>query len=1015
MTAFSAFATSVNAENSFKTLGENILGNGMSSNGNYIVGVSNDYGDVLDKLAMKSFIYDTENDSFSWMTELNENDYSKGGEFKGVSNNGIICGNTKNTDCTINPIYGDFGGSGYASAAAIWIDGKCKVLEFGDFDTDKIHFSSDGSFSEDISAEGDVVIGNFITDGGQIIAPCKWVKNSEGEYILEWLELPNNAKTGYAKKISDDGLYVFGTITMDNNTYISIWNNKEVDTITPDRIGGKEGDACNMSLIDVSPNGRFVLILENSIGTVIYDMEENQFRSLPTFGSFDGSTINFAGIDNNGNVVSSYNYINIIPGQAPYSHPFWYSYERNLLVDYTYFMSVFATDIIPDIDFSFENKSQAIPFLISADGNVTAGNAEMFTINQIPKCWVLKAEINDTEIPYTPTGLSFKSKAIGEVTLTWQKDETVYENLKLKSYNIYRDGKKVGEVDGSSPEMSFTENGVAGHPQYVVEAVFQRTDGSIMLSQKSASLKTSVPDTYNLPFFENFDDTSYLDANYWTSIAEYGDVLDTYWTMEIEYGLYQTQCALIDVSHFKPHSSSLISRPMDATEEENITVSFMNIYGYMNVEGLPLDKDSISLDISTDMGDTWKEIKGWSIEELCPQHKWTMTSVDISEEAAGKIFQIRLRSHGQGVGSYYIQIDNLKITTGTEEKENAPEGLTGKQKNGDKPLTLMWKNPNGAYQINHINTFIVTMFSLGNEGKELIGANSFEPEDLEFYKGKYLTGVNTILNFYTAYEEKLGINASVVVFEDGKLIREQEIEDVIYNEYFTVKLNEPLLIDGNKELKIGIKIHDYDPEQIPLLYGTSEKFIPGKSDLYSEDNGATWNKVSEFYGPDDIRGYCCWCITGCITDTPELTITEGNSNELYSYNVFRNGEVLSTAALDKLQTRFIVDEPVDGDDFHVVAYYMNGAVSEPSEEFIFKTKGIEQNLIENTDIYFDSKTRQVIINGKFNYMDIISLNGTHIFRSSENNISLPDNIETGIYILRVQRNDNVIVKKIAVE
>lgn len=59
-------------------------------------------------------------------------------------------------------------------------------------------------------------------------------------------------------------------------------------------------------------------------------------------------------------------------------------------------------------------------------------------------------------------------------------------------------------------------------------------------------------------------------------------------------------------------------------------------------------------------------------------------------------------------------------------------------------------------------------------------------------------------------------------------------------------LDEPLLIDGSKELKIGIKVHDYDAEQIPLLYAVSDKFIAGKSDLFSEDNGATWQKVSEF-------------------------------------------------------------------------------------------------------------------------------------------------------------------------
>lgn len=1010
--ALAGLSINVSAEKDFKIVGEKILANGLSPNGKYLVGVSNEGKFRVDGFMAKSFIYDTENGTLSWITELDTNDFSKAGEFKTVSDNGIICGTTKDINTKINNIYNDKG-SGFACSAAIWTDGKCILLEMGDFDLQKIHYSGDGSSSEDISADGKVVVGNFITDNNAYVTPCKWTKNENGEYELEWLTLPTGIKSGNAKKVSEDGATVFGTVTQeDKNTYIAIWYNNELTTITENNIGVTNNNGYNMSLVDVSPNGKFILLYEQMNGFFIYNMENEESRPLPAFDDY--GIISNASIDNNGNVVSSYNYGNPILGPEPYTHPFWYSYEYNTLLDFTYYMSIFAEGVTSDIEFSFENKTRAMPCLTSGDGTITAGNTDIYEmLAQTSKCYILKVENENVEIPAVPSGLKAKSDAIGEVNIYWTKDRTEYNTLTLQSYNIYRDNAKVGELDASAQEMSFHETGVAGHPNYSIEAVYAKTEGGTMPSPKSIPLKASVPDTYALPFFENFDDESGYDKNFWTFSIDYGDKYDTQWNMEVGYGLYMTNSSSIYFSSLKPYSTSLVSRPMDATKEKSVELSFINIYGFIGYEGQNLDKDSMSVEISIDKGNTWKTIKDWSINELNPQHKWNMINLDISNEVAGKIFQIRFHSHGQGVASYYLQIENVKISTGSENKAEAPQGLTGLQSEKEQPLSLIWKNKDGAYQLNHIRSFVEGMLTLGNEGKEMIGANSFEPEDLAIYKGKYLTGVKTIINFYDWYEVVLGINASVVVFEDGKLIREQEIEDMVYNEYFTVKLDEPLLIDGNKELKIGIKIHDYDAGQIPLMYTVSDKFIAGKSDLYSEDNGATWNKVSDFYEANDERGYCCWNITGCITDTPELNLAEDN-NELYSYNVFCNGELITTAALDKLQTNFNIDNPTDGDSFHVVAYYIDGTVSTPSDVFIYDTNGVEQNITDNSEVYFNHETNEIIVNGKFDYMDIINLNGTRILRTTEHYTSLP-NIQSGIYILRIQKDNNVIVKKILVK
>lgn len=1011
MAAFTALPNNADAEKGFKILGENISGCGISSNGQYFVGTSLATEHSINGMNMESFIYNTKDGTLSWITEADPSDFTKCGRFKAVSNNGIICGDVINTDIKLaseeNPI-----------SAAIWENGKRTLLEYGDFDISTISSSAEGAFSQDISEDGNIVVGNFNTGSGAFITPCKWVKNSEGKYVIEFLTVPENMKNGYAMKISSDGK-IFGIITSneddDKGTYLCIWDDDKITVLTHEDLGIEFRYLCVMNLIDVSPNGKFVIFSEsNTFKTYIYNTETKECRPLPSFGEYDNwNNFRYASIDNNGNVAGAYDYGNPILGPMPYTHPFWYSYERNAIYDFSYYMTIAAEGVNPDIDFTFDEETLTIPSFISADGQTIAGNADIYNtfLQQTPKFWVLNVDdISNTEIPLTPTGLNAKSDALKEAKLSWTKDETEYKTLTLKSYNIYRDGELIGNIEATEQEMSFRDKDIYGHPEYTVEAVMAKADGGTMLSQKSIPFKASVPDTYALPFFDDFDSGS-LETNYWTTEADYGEGEDTKWILD-GYGLLQTTCAAIYVSNAKPHSSSLVSRPMDATNEESVNVSFANIYGFINILDQALDNDSISLEVTTDNGDTWKSVGDWSIAELNPQHKWNMINVDISKEVAGKIFSIRFHSHGQGKSLYYVDIENVKITTGNEVKKDAPEGLTGCKNSSDTPLSLIWKNNFGAYQLNHINSVVESMFTLGNEGKEVIGANAFDKDDLAPYKGKYLTGVTTIINFYDWYEVNKGIHAAIVVFEDGKLVREQEIEDLPYNEYFTTALDEPLLIDGSKELKIGIKVHDYDAEQIPLLYAVSDKFIAGKSDLFSEDNGATWQKVSEFYGENNEKSLCCWNITGCVTDEPELKPSETES--IY-YSVFRNGELLSTAVLDKLQTHYFDNDAKDGDSYYVMAYYTDGSVSDASEAFIFDSStDISQYTIDDLSISFNSETKNININGEFDKAEIFNTNGICVSQSAANAISL-NGVTPGIYVLKISKGGKAVVKKIIIK
>lgn len=725
-----------------------------------------------------SYLYDTNTGETQWLTEFDQNDFSKSGEFKAVNDAGVICGSSKDPDLLIT--YSDMFGTETrpANSAAIWKDGKCTLLYYGDFDTSKFEYLGDGSQATDISADSKTVCGYISTGNAASFYPCMWKEGDDGKWTLEWLALPEDAKGGMTYFISDDG-------------------------------------------------------------------------------------------------------------------------------------------------------------------------------------------------------------------------------------------KKVANVTADKP-MTLTENNVpAGHPGYAVEAVFETADGGEMLSPKSNILKASVPDTYDMPLFDDFSSNS-LETNYWEVVKEYGDPTDAMWGVMQDYGLIGSSISYMVFSQ-QPYSGSLISRPLDATKAESVSLSFFMQMTPLNSVDQDLEKDSISVDISTDFGKTWKEIKAWSLKDIYAQYSYNVINLDISAGTTGKIFQLRLRKHGQGVAQYMMYVDNLRIEAGGSGSK-APAGLTGTLGKDGKSLSLMWQNLSGAYQLNYINDpSFINKYTIGNEGKELIAANKFEPEDLAAYKGKYLSGVQTTINYYSTEEEVKGIHASVVVFEDGKMVREQEIKDMTYNEALTVALDEPLLIDGTKELMIGVKIFDYDEQQIPICYIISDKFVAGKSDLYSEDNGASWLKLSEFYNEQGTpeQGYCCWDITGCITDNPELTpVAEG---DLFAYNIYRDGEQLNEGVIDRLQTRFTDPEPTEDACYQVVGFFYDGTKSEASEQFCLDdVTGIEHNIADNVTITRNEGDNCLTINGKFDNATLVDISGVCVSRSEGNRLSL-NGVKASIYIISINVDGRVYTQKMIVK
>lgn len=996
----------------FKTLSDGTQAASVSASGRYVVGYNptvSMYG-----INMSSFVYDRQTDNFSWQTAYDAADLTKGGGFTDVADNGVICGSAKNPDLVVK--FTDWDGTQIESpinTAAVWKDGTCTRLGYGTFDTSKFTNLEDGTFATGISSDGKTVAGYAGTGNAAVLLPCEWTETDGGAWTMTMLPLPDGCDNGRAYAISADGSRVLGEVSSNSNGTKSAgyWQNGSYTALDLGKMGVKTGDYVYFNGMSMSRNGRFIAVSMSTNGVWIYDADNDTYKKIPEIEA--NRLYNDVAVDNNGNAVAYVAYGSAFFGGEVYNRPCWYSYSTGRVLDLSYFMQVAANGVEPDFSLKYTDKTQAATTAVSADGKVILGSTDtQIMAGQTPKAWILEVESTDVTVPDAPQGLKGVSDKLGEVTVSWLKDKNTYSGLTLKSYNLYCDGSLVKQVDiTADDELSVHLTGLSGHPVFTVEAVFEKEGGGTLPSPISDELTVSLPDTYALPLFEDFDSNT-IETNYWTLQDDYGNSADLSWN-PLAYFALSGSCLYTSVSTGEPYSQCLVSRPLDATDASSVYITFALASATLNSPGQDYSSDYVAVETSADNGKTWKKAGAWSIDDVMNQHNWGIKSVDLTADVAGKMFTARIHRYGEGKSQFIMCIDNLKI--GTVPEQDAPQGLTGMPKDGGKSVQLAWKAADGAYQLNYIKGIEQALQTAGNEGNEMIAVNAFDAADLDLYNGKYLTGVKTMINYYDWVEAVKGIHASVVVYQNDKLVREQAVpSDVQYNTLVTIPLDEPLLIDNTKNLKFGLKIYDYDEGQIPVTYMMTDSFVAGKSDLYSTDGGATWLKLSDFYAAqgNEEQGHCVWYFSGVVADSPDFK--EASANEPLAYNVYRNGEIISASSMNGLQTSFTDAAPLADGSYCIEAYYGNGDKSKLSDCLTMsELAAISPVVVGDNSVTLDRENNEIRVNGDFSKATLVSVDGTAAAVSCGNAIPLCS-VKAGVYVLQIEKNGNVSARKILI-
>lgn len=1000
----------------------NVKATAMSPNGKYVVGIdykSVKYGNTY-ATGYGSFFWNIEDDKREWMMEADVNDFEKMGSFADVNDKGMIVGHYKNPENTISIILGGVESTMPINTAALWQDGKLYDLGLGsDLKKEECNKFEDGTKAVAISNDGAVIVGNYVVK--EASHPCAWKLNKEGEWVYEALSMvmPDStvSERGSVTGVSGDGRVIVGDVydAKSKSDMPAFWIDGKLNVIFPvpeDKELGGSRRYC--SAMAVSPNGEYISLRFKKKFLAVYSVSQNAYlRAETVLGS---TNIVSAPVDNEGNIMATFNCGSLMSEGGVYFRLMRFSASDGSLVDFSYFASVYAPGVEFPFNIDVDDKPGVMVSSVSSDGITLLGNNnekdEKSGQRVVSSAWVLKVNSGDVKVPSVPTGVKARFTDNNQVTVTWPA--IIDENYTLQSYNVYQNAKLVATIEAadSIKVYSYVTN-TPGKKSvaFKVSALYSVGGGKTIESPKSETVVLPIPNKIESSFFEDFENDGW-NTNFWTFSKDIeGENIASTWGYLPYVGLINF--AGVTVRHFEdsPYSLSAVSRPIDASEiSGNIILALSTrIHAFKGMD-LNQHTDTLSLEVSSDWGNEWKEVAAFTSDNLTPVY--TFVSADITEEVAGKTFQFRLRAHGSGISAVQFYVDQISVQ---EEKDYAPSGLTAIDKE-DGSRQIRWKNSYDAYELTYMpNPYgDISGMTIGNNGNEIIGASVYDADMLAQFDGSYITTVTTSLNWY-GDKENASLDSYVMVWQGDQLIREQKFDVKTFNEFNVIKLDEPVKIDASKEYKIGIKVNNYPVSEMPLLYFQTTEYQTAKTDLFSEDGGNTWGTLKEVFAgterPED--GYGIWKISVGVSDEAEADVEAKYDDKLFAYNIYRDGEKINDELIYVLGASFTEEDAPETGLYEVRGYYIDGGATAVSEPLSYVATAIDSEDVEKTSVVYDAVKDIITVNGEFNRMSLYTVDGIMVMSTTESSVNV-GRLAKGTYILMVENKDNNHTSKLLV-
>ena len=976
------------------------LGDGMvraiSPNGQYAVGNASAIGTE----AFHSYVWSASSKKQQWATLYDESDLSKSGQFLSINDDSVIVGAVKDPSLT-KYFPGDDWSDPYTYtfvSAAVWRNDEVTRLGLGSHDVEELADEFDGTYANALSADGNTIAG-YLYRGYMACVPCGWRYDaSQDTYTYYEYALPGAASIGSVSALSADGKVAVGTVSYNGVSRPAVWTSP--DECTEVTLDVDVSNIWNGAATAISSNGRYVLVHINSASLPqigVYDVVDETTIAITVPDAYEAKGLT---IDDEGNF-----FCQVTDNKQYLTKTYYWSMDQYVMVDMDYYRTTFA----PNVDSEVISTS-AIPVSVAADGKTLVGynnNYGSFT------SWWLQVDPSGEMAPGVED-VKLYASALNQMTVSWEAAlET--DDLTLKQYDLYVDGSLqqsilASDVEGQDVVKVQLPAKVGSHEAYVI-CQYLKGDGTVA-SPPSEKVSLSLPSSYALPMTDDFESQSF-DANYWTKelvSGAQGEIL--MWNVAGGNFENNTYFASVTNTSDEPYEATLTSRFFDATQLTDPYVVFYGNMTYVNATRQDLSSDILSLEYSLD-GENWTSVYDLNAAAVTP-YAWNFYKVDLPQ-LGGKAFQIRFNAHGEGKGQLRWALDY--VTVANTLTGEAPQGVSATTYNNKVNLT--WQNSMQAYEASYLcNSNVLADYNIGNEGKPLMVAIDLPAEKLSQHVGRYITSVTSFVyddpSLYSAKTTK----AEAIIYADGvEVARQAFAADASSNAYpCTVVLDNPVQIQDAVDYRVAVRIHDYAAQQSPLYYQSSvDDYVTGVTDLYSEDEGKTWQTIYDFNkdNTDGNRAYCIWPIRANITEqatAPAATL----DHTLLAYNVYRNGEWLNTTAVYAPYLQYVDHEPLTTGtaQYTVQAYYTDGRVSPlstPCSVTAIKSTFADKALAVNVD----AQGHTLQIQGSFDHAALFATDGKKVATLTAPTLSTAT-LRAGVYILQVTRGAQKATYKVVI-
>jgi uncharacterized membrane protein len=739
-----------------------------------------------------------------------------------------------------------------------------------------------GSRAYAISDDGARIAGSQ-TAGGQNQRTSAGYWDISNDRIVSYTPLLTNTAPGYssvAQAISGDGKVIGGQETDNSKNYTVLW----IEGVKK-RITGVSGDPVNA----ISTNGRYA-VFQNDFKATLYDIKKE------TFSTFDLGTIYSTplAVSDNG-IVAGYRGSKLssqLPGGGDSRQAFIYTKSLGM---------VSLKQFLNDAGIETPLDTLLVASNISADGRKLAGFG---TKNgKISSFYV--------EIPEIPSGLTpvkniyAATSVYGSIDLSWEAPEAAEDTDAplLTGYAVYENDIRLTILD--TTHLTYPLTGKSdGTYRYAVRAQYEE-DGEPVEAIAGKTIAVTIGKK-TLPFYEPFD--AYMPGGYVVSLGQVMEEIPLsagYWDVSANTVPFSSSwkvsqsgippyAAGFAAPYAGAYSESLTSPYFDASLTADLFLAF-EIYVPLGTRATP---DTLAVELYD--GVQWNTVD--KIPAVGQLTNFTNRHYNISSYSGRDNLRFRFRVYypydnaGENYANWFI--DNIELTDSENKIEIEPPLVVHACKAEDNTVHLNWSDPYGNVTLRYMSDDNAFGF-LRNDKLPYIAANRYPAEDLAAYNGYKLTSISFWRTTNPEPEQAITVQPRFKWFvsQGGERLFSADVVDPQLR-WNTIQLDEPITVDVSKPLYYGVEVVECDPQDWPIGSGTyyvlgateNDPYVnltkfDGRGNIYSEDNGATWRKVSQD-GADYL--YDLFCIRATLSKEPSDYVPR----RILGYKIYRNNQSL---------------------------------------------------------------------------------------------------------------------------